>query len=160
MKELKDYIHLYIGCECIIGDLNWKPETNLNGLAPGVDPEYGKPIRTKLSHHICEHFVHQTTLILRPLSDMSEEERMDFYEKYFGKRMANDYTGDTGSAYFQPKKIIPTTDHIMRIVCGDDYSSGDFMKVVEMVPWLLSKGFDLFGLQAAGIAVYETEIKK
>lgn len=158
MKQLKDYLPLYIGQFVYI----FPDETLTDGWLQKKLIEYPE-LRWKLEvtpETLVQRITDNYKLILRPLSEMNEEERIEFYEKYFGRRMANDYTGDTGSAYFQPKKVIPTTDHIMRIVCGDDYSSGDFMKVVEMVPWLLSKGFDLFGLQATGIAVYQSDLKK
>jgi hypothetical protein len=53
-------LHLYMGCDCIIGDLNWKRETNLYGLSPDVDLDFGKPIRTKLDAHVINVFAHKT----------------------------------------------------------------------------------------------------
>jgi hypothetical protein len=127
-KNIKDYLHLYLGCECMIGDLNWKPETNLHGLAPGVDPNYGKPIKSKIDAHVLNVFAHKTTLILRPLSDMTDEEMDEVWYSH------------------EPKNVL-----VM------DYKNNSMSRKValcsERTRYLLSKGFDLFGLIDSGLAI-------
>lgn len=78
--ELKDVLHLYLGCECMIGDLNWKREKHTHGLAPDVDLDYGKPIRTTIDAHVLSVFAHKTTPILRRLSSMTEEEKEKLFD--------------------------------------------------------------------------------
>ena len=127
-KNIKDYLHLYLGCECMIGDLNWKPETNLHGLAPGFDPDYGKPIRTKIDAHILDVFPHQTTLILRPLSDMTDEEQEEI----------------------EATKAFQRATAVHRV--------GVLVWTAESFRLLFSKGFDVFGLIEAGLAIDKTKL--
>lgn len=131
-KELKDYLHLYLGCECMIGDLNWKPETNLYGLAPGVDPNHGRPIRTKLDAHVLNVFSHKTTLILRPLSSMTEEEQDHVWHAE------------------EPNSILQMENgtKVRKVVLAP-----------ERTAYLLSKGFDLFNLIPEGLAVNAETLK-
>jgi hypothetical protein len=71
-KEIKDYLHLYLGCECMtpkgIGKLfRYDIETNWTWCVFGImGPEFED------SGHI-----ENVKPILRPLSDMSEEEKIE-----------------------------------------------------------------------------------
>jgi hypothetical protein len=167
MKELKTYAHLYMGCEVNILHrvLDDTEETFVErGKLVGItesEVERGKLIAIidMNCESLQECYIEDVKLILRPLSDMSEEEARHIYRSYFGKSTAEDWSGDTGSAYFRPKQITPNKTHGLRIVEGEDYSSGDFMTVVGLMPYLLSRGFDLFGLIDSGLAVSKTETK-
>jgi hypothetical protein len=131
MKELKDYLHLYIGCPCVIGDMKWKRDENTHGLAPGIDLDYGKPIRTTVSYHVLNAYLHQTTLILRPLDSMIEQEAKDLgiLNLWIGANVTGRITW--GTVRF------PTRSW----------------------PKALNYGFDLFGLRAAGLAIYESDLE-
>lgn len=142
--EIKDYLHLYLGCECMIGDLKWKPMKHLHGLAPGVDPNYGRPIRTKLDAHVLNVFSHQTTLILRKLSDMTEEDQVEL-----GK-IALPECDDAKSIFVLSMESKGRNSEGTSIM--DNYTP-------EMMKWLLSKSFDLFGLIDAGLAIDITTLK-
>lgn len=151
MKELKTYAHLYLGCQITRNDLTGKlSEIDIdNNLATmKFSDEIGQNISVP---------VDEIKLILRPLSDMTNVEGRHIYKNYFGLSVAEDFSGDTGSAYFRPKQITPNKTHGLRIVEGEDYSTGDFMTVAGLMPYLLSRGFDLFGLIDAGLAVSKTE---
>lgn len=147
IKDIKDYLHLYLGCECRCYSLS-----DRNGWIDRVTPELLIQIDDEDSG------INGLCLLLRPLSDMTEEEGYEIYFQYFGSKTADDWSGDTGSAYFQPKKVRPGKYHGLRIVDGTDYSSGDFGTVIKILPFLLSKGFDLFGLIDAGIAIDKTKV--
>lgn len=153
MKELKTYAHLYLGCQII--------RDGMTGKLSEIDVDHNL-VTMKFSDEIGQNIsvpMDEVKLLLRPLSNMTEEEARHIYRNYFGKSTAEDWSGDTGSAYFRPKQIVPKKENAIRIIEGHDYSTGDFMIVVELVPYLLSHGFDLFGLIDAGLAVSKTETK-
>jgi hypothetical protein len=131
MKQLKDYIHLYIGCEVLITDEGLVKDLieaggNGRGVLTGLHGEYGPEFAANEGQHTSEspEYTWHLKLILRPLDEklMTEQE----------KRSWNHYK--------QRKGWMPGVR-------------------AEQTLWLLSNGFDLFGLHAAGLAVYETETK-
>jgi len=126
MKELKDYLPLYIGQFVYIfpdetltngwlkaklidlPDLRWKLEVTPDTLAQRIADNY--------------------KLILRPLEEMSAEEQTVYAQ-------LGDY--DFNKSHKR-----------------NDFYLLDKM-AADQVRWALSKGFDLFGLKDAGIAIYE-----
>lgn len=135
-KNISDYLHLYLGCD-----------VKLNG---------NKVNRSLTSYMLNEiengHWQDDIKPILRPLSDMSEEEKImlcclnmpngwqpgHIYETNDDDIAAMrifDYQGDYKSLYIPKKRISPN----------------NFL-------WLLSKHFDLFGLIEAGLALDATKI--
>jgi hypothetical protein len=131
--KLKDVMHLYIGCDCLIGDLNWKPETNLQDLAPIVDPDFGKPIRTKLDCHIIQTFAHITHLLLRPIESMTGRERKEYI-----------------NIGLESSEVIS--------LLSNPSASGQHC--VNQFVFLLSRGFDLFSLIPSGQAIDATKTGK
>lgn len=128
-KELKDYLHLYLGCEVLTNEgkgiliavFNQDDGviSELVSLSDGGDPdsiEWVKPI-------------------LRLLSDMTEDE---FYE--FKKLADNDASE---LAYIENVVNIHTT----------------LFHEFEATRYLLSKGFDIFSLIPAGLAINKTTLK-
>lgn len=152
MKGIKDYIHLYIGCKAV-------SDSGIEGRIVEYNLEYSL-CKIEISNSTIGKPISEIKPLLRPLSDMTEEEGYEIYFQYFGSKTAEDWSGDTGSAYFRPKKVQPGKYHGLRIVDGIDYSSGDFGTVIKILPFLLSKRFDLFGLINAGLAIDATKIKK
>ena len=71
MKELKDFIHLYLGCECVIGsDLSTKETVQAvskDSVCVGIN-KYGVESWYKTK---------SIKLILRPLNDMTDEEEKE-----------------------------------------------------------------------------------
>lgn len=166
MRELKNYINLYIGCECMIGDLNWKPETNLNGLAPGVDPNYGRPIRSTLDAHVLNVFVHETTLILRPVSDLTEEEAVEIAKIMYGQPDSVKWRMKDKTHYFKVYRkhyskyftIDKPSGEIDRYERDGDLDNLDTTMNHHLVTaYMVSCGFDLFGLIDAGLAIDKTK---
>lgn len=143
-KDIKNYLHLYYDCDCLCerqdGNEGWR--CNLTD----------EQIQENYSGHL------DIKLILRPLTDILNTEAHEVYKMYFEKEMALDFSGDTGSAYFNPKQVRIKAEHAIRIFNGEDYETGDFMKVISLVPYLLKQGFDLFGLIDAGLALDKTKI--
>lgn len=118
MKELKDYLHLYIGCKLQRG---------------------GTVTYALLSAAEYASFDAWSDLkpILRPLSDMTEEEKTEYKAKFNGMESTN---------------ILPEI-RAGRLINFHLNSKSPFE-----VAFLLSKGFDLFGLIEAGLAIDKTKI--
>lgn len=110
-KQLKDYLHLYLGCEVKYS----------NGLHYGTaryDAVYPEGIR--IAGIEIWMFFNQVQLILRRLESMTEEERREKDEIYW----------------------------------RDWYPFGVIQEMeARKIQHLLSKGFDLFGLIDAGLAI-------
>lgn len=157
MKKIEDYLHLYLGCKCIA-----------NGREAVVDSIGRHPAMNTATIRFTDsdddtdwtvyNDLNDFKLILRPISDINKYEAQDIYLRYFGNTVAEDWTGDNGSAYFNPKKVTPTKEHAIRIINGQDYTTGDFLEVSRLTIYLLSKHFDLFGLIEAGLAIDSTTI--
>ena len=119
-KELKDYVHLYIGCKMIF-EKSGRIST-LCGVQPDLDS--GRDclrLHDGRDWHSHDYFPYK--LILRPLELMTKEEE-DYMKGNFC------YKGQGVTEYYTPKGML----------------------------YLLSRGFDLFGLIKAGIAVNEMYI--
>lgn len=119
-KELKDYLHLYIGSKV------WTTHLALNN---------GEPQALTVSINNLFDILykyHDSKLILRPLSSMTEddvkEENLEISDLFY--------------------EIIPS--HRKR---------GYFYFTANQVHWLLSRGFDLFGLIDSGLAVNAETLK-
>jgi hypothetical protein len=126
--NIKDYIHLYIGCECLY-DWTYYNETDLFGKVTS------KIIEDVRSPHLSGASTNVRPL-LRPLSDMTEEE---FKERFYDS-MREDLFDDTLQMQHEEAKRW----------------AHDACHYPEDLRWLLSKGFDLFGLIAAGFALDKT----
>jgi hypothetical protein len=150
MKELKDYIHLYIGCNITYPDIESEAPmviARLTGISNqnGVETTYlevqkndngtethGDYLSWKPNGHHKSDALH-IKLILRPLDEMSDAESTVYAQ--------------LGDADFN------------KAVGRKDYYAVDKM-AAHQVFWALKKGFDLFDLHAAGLAVHENELPK
>lgn len=110
MKNIKDYLHLYMGCQVM------------------YDDDQGKLTYYLMYNILATNEWHLVKPILRPLSDMTEEE--------------------------------------MKIVTVSGLMS-DLKYIINRNKWtperflyLLSKGFDLFGLIEEGLAIDATTLKE
>lgn len=137
-KNIKDYLHLYFGCECICihdmpKDYGWskgmKQILNDDFLWDLKQPVY-------LKGEIIGYWYNYFKPILRHIVNASQYEMNEFCDKFW----AND---GRDSDLFK--------NNMFRLqFC--DFSNMN----VEYVPWLLSKHFDLFGLIEAGLAIDKT----
>lgn len=166
MKKAADYLHLYINANIQVeyGFENDKAIGILTGFRAGagweVWPHATISVRMKIGERVIPKIVRDDLIkpILRPLSDILNTESFMVYKMYFEKETALDFSGDNGSVYYNPKQVRVQASHALRIFNGQDYETGDFTKVCQLVPYLLSKGFDLFNLIPEGLAIDKTKL--
>jgi len=120
MKDIKDYIHFHIGGKCMYKRSDWKdwfgPEVINHGMLIEL---VGGALEIKP--------------ILRPVSDMSEEEKHTLFTIMYG----------TINAFCAVR---------LRFDVKLDSLS------VECFPYMLSRHFDIFGLIPAGLAIDKTKM--
>lgn len=161
-KKLSDYLHLYLGAECRIGDDNnphyvlMVNETKLS-ICTGTNHK-NIPIWYKTAH---------SKLVLRHLSDLTDEEIIEV------AKISDAFPvgWSENKAYFKIQDIEhPNTGK--EIVCGDKYAIRITYKYaiyyfnyvnqngaiylpnsIEIFRYLLSKHFDLFNLIPDGLAI-------
>lgn len=131
-KRIEDYLNLYLECICLV-----KTESaEFKGILKGVyldrwhgwqsDHELALQIYT-LEGGFHTYRQKEVKLILRPLSDMAEEESLELY--------------------LVERKCLEPGSHWL-------------LSYGPCCQYLLSKGFDLFGLIEAGIAIDKTTLEK
>lgn len=139
-KNIKDVIHLYLGCEVEYG---YEGRTRIGKLV-GNDERYGwqifDPGRPFAPYHHVR--VGLLKLLLRPLSSMTEEE----LKEWIGPASVN------FTEHYCKKKLREISSSIYGL-----FNYIGFYGNYNSIPWLLSKGFDLFGLLDAGLAVDATK---
>lgn len=123
-KQLKDYLHLHLGCECKMIKPSYHAVHELHLSSDRTFILTGK---------LYDYFSSDTTKaeikpILRPLSDMTDEEKKEIDKQY--------------KAFTKSKTF-------------DD--TGVVMWSAKHTQILLSKHFDLFGLIDAGLAIDKTK---
>jgi hypothetical protein len=164
MKNLKDYLHFHIGSEIQYPDTDGKLIiARLTGVsrADGVETTYIK--RKKKGHCMGDYLSwepnghHNSNAlnikpILRPLSNMTEDEAVELV-----KIRSTTYRWVTAEVVNQ---------HILRFEFEYESSRrrrSTTLRFDELSPeevrYLLSKGFDLFGLIEAGLAIDKTKLK-
>lgn len=157
-KNKKDYLHLYLGCECYLlnyaTDDNGKPKKYKSKIY-GID----RGSKLVIADGWYGHAYENVQLILRPLRAILNTEAFEVYKIYFGKGYVLDYTGDTGSANFIPKQRRILAKDAIRIFDGLDYVTGDFMTVIKVSNYLRSIFIDVDGLIEAGLAIDKTTLK-
>ena len=138
MKELKDYLHLYLGCQFVMkinGTERLTAQMNFGADALNASLDSKEPITP--------------ILILRPLSDMTQDEAdviwgiLDWNERITGVARITD--------------IIREFDVIEED--NDTTSNAHWGYLCKILPYLLKYGFDLFGLIDAGLAIDKTTLK-
>ena len=121
-KKISDYLHLYLGCECF----NHLRLLGVEGNAAYVShPATGRMVKD----------INYLKPILRPLSDMTEEEKNIIGFNAYG--ILKSRKGDL---------IVPPTEN-------------GFVWAATQTLYLISQGFDLFGLIESGLAIDKTKIK-
>lgn len=148
--ETRNVIHFYLGCNVKI--LNDKRDGKLIGIFISKTVMWGENGKTITEKHfaVIEHDnqvnnfdVYDVTLLLRPLSSMTEEEKEQLAKVVEPKaRKWNVSIHHTGAI------TIETWANHHSIM--DNYSPNTFTH-------LLSKGFDLFGLIESGDAIDSTK---
>lgn len=131
MKKLSDYLHLYLGCYI-----------NRAGRIEKID--YSLLIYTD-ANNLWEH----TKPLLRPLSDMTEEEVVTLIYKrsniYLNVRFVEFWMNKVRFEFEYKSSSRRRTDD----QSFDELDSGQFL-------YLLKQGFDLFNLIPDGLAIDKT----
>lgn len=115
-KDIKEYLHLYLGCEFIFS-----------------------ATKDFSTHELCTESLntiyedsdfYEIKLVLRPISDMTESEKADFYKTQ--------------------QFITATPVHVV----------GNYHWTPETFLWLVNHGFDIFNLIDMGLAIDKTKINQ
>lgn len=117
MKDIKDYLHFYLGCEAVT--VKSKPEIITGHIIDLVNGNFyhAKPI-------------------LRPLSDMTEDELQEC------GNLVYDFSDD--------KSGLGLNDHRW-----EDFQT---LLCAEQFHWLIKRHFDLFDLITDGLAIDKTKL--
>lgn len=147
-KNIKDYLHLYLGCECLGND--------------------GKPYTLKPSHFPSnwKEGINGHKPILRPLSDMTEEEFSECVLLHFGIENRDVVFGTINKIerYSEPK-MLTNFGTALPYRCSKDgiHVMTGTLSTNSLNPqqfkYMLSKHFDLFGLIPDGLAIDKTTLK-
>lgn len=131
--ELKSVLHFYLGCDCEIQPFDIKHKAKLVGVNYPTDEILSIRVFVKTEGNFAEVLYGlnecKFQLLLRPLSDMTEEE-------------AQTYSKQT----------------VESLVDSRDLKTHVFCPSLEDIPKLLSKGFDLFNLIPSGQALNSKSI--
>jgi hypothetical protein len=125
-KIAEDYFHLYLGCEVIFGF----PERRKKGQLIGKVEPFGWQVFDYSNAIVPNHNVRPDLImpILRPLSDMTEEEKKLLKWEHSSPRLL---------AWFKEDNVGMTAKEFI---------------------YLLKQGFDLFGLIEEGLALDRTKL--
>jgi hypothetical protein len=155
-KNIKDYLHLYLGCEMI------SSITGEEGFLHSVNMEFKvcDPSKREKSAYTSvqikdraevRFITPEWRLMLRPLSDITEEEAVEVTKPIV--------------VYGDIKNYRTYRNPFMRIIVSwgeshiEKYSPTDEKCFIpEQFHYLLSKHFDLFGLIESGLAIDKTTV--
>jgi len=173
MKELKKYLHLYLGCQLLV--------LKTNDIVSFDDLDGGQtwPIWTRDKKYCspkgcCANGFRFSEIkpILRPLSDMTEKEALEVC-KLASPTAWGDYRFKKWTATLDPKSnnswkaydvknenspysfIVDMIDGDITLWDEGDYENSLLNQNYRF--WYLTKHFDLFGLIEAGLAIDQTK---
>lgn len=173
-KNIKDYLHLYLGCECVLDCIDVKAKTILIGCHTNGNYQVAH------AHYNQDYWqAKYINPILRPLASMTDEEMIEVIQlttpdHIEDKPTAEDYDldifyNDGGNMVDGDVEIganyscICYEGQIAIRKCGSVHffdESGNIENAYNlptMYKYLLSKHFDLFGLIEAGLAIDKTK---
>lgn len=134
MRDIKEYIHLYLWCKCVITDNKQKSFTGT--LTP-----------TDLSDLFAE-IIHIKP-VLRKLPSMTEEEKIRVYLWEYPNYKSGELVKNDSDNYF----FVIKNENGMRCNVNLHHFSA------ETTRKLLEAGFDLFGLIESGMAIDQESFK-
>lgn len=157
-KEIKDYLHLYLGCECEFY------------IRLGDDGTYGicelVTVDVRVLHNVLAGLA-KCTLKLRPLSDISEEDFKECALLYWGYQNRDIIYNQIGEVkqiveLKMASKYGTAKPYVVFDKQGKEIMRGTLSEN-ELNPmqfqFLLSKGYDLFELIESGLAIDATKLK-
>lgn len=139
-KKIEDYLRLYIGCE-IQAPSPDEEFVQCKGLLTGIHGEFEAEVQFyDINNNVDEEPSYcpydRIKPLLRPISDMTEDEMFEMSE----------ITG-----------LLQNENLIKAWVNGSAFSLS-IHKMPELFTFLLKKGFDVFGLCEAGLAIDKTKL--
>lgn len=174
MKDIKDYLHLYLGCEVLAKF----PKGNFVCRLVGYFNHEYESCKLWYNGGLSNWPIEGFKLLLRPLSDMTEEEFKEYahpksfasYDGYWyacDREIDPDFDGEliefiNDACDDDPENVIMCHVKSKYISYGwieyeERYHGFGVKEEAEWVRFLLSKGFDLFGLIEAGLALDKTK---
>lgn len=138
-KNIKDYLHLYLGCPCLFSINYGTQYENLSvHRLDGIVRSRVYVSSIENGGGSCE--IDKIKLILRPLSDMTEEEANCFYS-------------------FGGSRSIVNPKYAINQIFGANlfYEGYNRIQIAHLTQHLLSNGFDLFGLIDSGLAIKKSD---
>lgn len=150
MKKIEDYLFLYLGCEATVWD---EDEGDGFGVLTGIHGEYQAEIQLIENGNASEHPEYyeykNVKPILRPLSDMTEEEQKQF--------CANEFNVDIKEIY----ELVNVEGNIQFRVqqkYGIHLCAFKSISPISFI-FFLKQGFDLFNLIPDGLALDKNKLK-
>jgi len=164
----QEVIHLYLGCK-IVGTYNDTSgsEGILTGVTNGGEEceiqfflEDGINVEEEPQFNEAK----EVKLILRPLSSMTEEEMKELYFLVFSRKFSGDNITHRDAGKSQERWILWSgVDRLFIYKDGDVGADCDLSYIrvpyQKVFTWQLSRGFDLFGLIEAGLAINSESFK-
>lgn len=156
MEDVREYLHLYLGCEVIVTTNQYGlqgPPNQFKGILRGYtldqwkQQEFAPALQVYISDTTYYFYkIEQVKLILRRLGSMTEEEKIELHT----------YTYPNGIGKYRLKEDkINLIDYALDIEMKDSSSKSEkimsfitIYQIALMNKWLLSKGFWLFGNEA------------
>lgn len=137
MTDIKDVLHLYLGQKIVVRHRN-QPDYETT-LTPAF---LGDPTGVKL--------------ILRPLSSMTEEEKVELFRNIF----PNDHAATPLGAEYCINYLLDLEEDYNLDKWMEDYREviNNYSAWSLITTYLLFKGFDLFGLHEKGLCLYEGDL--
>ncbi len=163
-KKIEDYLHLYLGCECLVTIYDKERVVDF----VGINESYYFLV-CEGDKAATEWFKEKYPVkpILRPLSDMTEGERKELWDIVFQKRFISEFKGNTVFINKDnngiPRWVLSSGVERLgiqfdgRIWADSDLHVWDHNQH-EITRWLLNKGFDLFSLIESGLAIDKTTL--
>jgi len=149
-KNIKDYLHLYFGCDIFIP----------------AKAEGEKDSIMFLNWKKFEYDLSDVKLLLRPLSDMTEEVMKELWHLIFKRQFIGNNIRfiKERTHYTEPRWVLSSGVERLGIeLNGNVWADSDLhhykFNPNEVTKFLLSKGFDLFNLIPEGLALDKTKIE-
>jgi hypothetical protein len=166
-KNIKDYLHLYKGCKCHTPDGIMEMSYVEDGSANWpvwFDEKCNEANSEILSNDGCcakGYKYNQVKPILRPLSDMTEEEAKIYFgisesAEVYKKNMYDDHS-EFLYRWEDRRRKYNTSDGMAHSAVGIAHNCENADMTPTQFLFLLSKHFDLFGLIEAGLAIDATK---
>lgn len=144
MKKIEDYLHLYLGCDCLFNPYSDKKEH-----------EWVAKMTTQDLHRFGGRLDWMKP-ILRQLSDMTEDEKTWFVKdggdldpRFIINEFHFEEKHDRMKQYYFDALTVADEDMDKRLGPGWYFMA---------IQYLLKQGFDLFGLIEAGLAIDKTKL--